>query len=101
MLVMGLPLWDSCGLPGAAPGSRTSAIVVAAQLRARGSGQVGPEQAAIAARAGLQGSDRVREQAALMSVMPKGAGRGRSNSSWSEQTLNALLEGTDLQPTKD
>lgn len=43
--------------------------------------------------AGSQGSDRVREQVALMSVMPKGAGRGRSNFSWSEQTLNALLEG--------
>ena len=34
MLVMGLPLWDSCGLPGAAPGGRS--IVVATQLRARG-----------------------------------------------------------------
>ena len=29
----------------------------------------------------------------LMSAMPKGAGSGRSDFSWSKQTLNALLDG--------
>ena len=50
----GLQRCDPCGLPGAAPGSRST--VVSARLRARGCGQVCPEQAAmVLGRAGLAG----------------------------------------------
>ncbi|MDD4580217.1 MAG: hypothetical protein PHF80_06040 [Methanothrix sp.] len=80
-----------------AAGSRarvSRSVVAAGRARARGRLRAGgPGAGDDATGAGLQGSDRVREQVALISVMPKGAGRGRSNFSWSEQTLNALLEG--------